>query len=368
MSHPFGQAVMRRVQRELGIVDPWLLCRPLPPPAAVLALPLSHRTALILRRVADAGVDDGQWTVGRYLTIRRFGVAAMVDLLARIDEAARRRGEEGPLRAAVSVDRAMEVLQSRLPISDEQARAAIGREGEKGAAVDLSQLAHAAARAGRNLPYRVLDLAGTRIAVAQHQAHAASVAYAIASRNVYNWGAASVRGVTEQLCVVLSTLFAVTFVERLLGAISSVEWLDGNGDWFWFKGRSSRLLLSLRNVLSVVTALPLARLSRIARRAWGDREPPPDQVLGQICATLPGTRVAGDIVLVEKAVPAGPGLGAAEMWLVQVLRGARAPLPATEIERLGVAAGFRLPALRRILGASLLVEPLPGDTFALVGT
>jgi hypothetical protein len=371
-----GQLFVRRVQGRLASAPRTLLDTALPPPAVVLAhLPLERRTRNTLRRCSDDEAQAPDWTVERYLRIPRFGARALVDILAALDA----RALGAPLAVAPAaplaaprpsegvLQRAIAIVTRRLPISQDQANQELTRAGLLTHPIDLADLAHATARAGRDPPFRVLDIAGARIAVGPAQMTAAGAAYAIASRAVYNWGATTVRGVSHQVCVVLSLVISAVFVERLLTAVSSFEWLDREGGWFWFTGRPNRLLGDLRKVFAVATRVPLARLWQALTRAGVGPEPPPPPVLGRICATIPGAAVAGDVVVVGPPLAAAAQLSPAESRLVQILRES-GPVPAADLRRLGHAAGLSRPTLRRLMRASPLLERLPDRSFSLVGT
>ena len=372
-----GQLFVRRVQGRLASAPRSLLETALPPPAVALAhLSLERRTSNTLRRCPDHDAVAGGWTVERYLHIPRFCARALVDLLSALD--ARALGAPLALAPAApatssltrpaegALQRAVAVIVRGMPMSQEQANQELARQGLVNRPIDLADLAHATARAGRDPPFRVLDIAGARIAVGPAQMTAAGAAYAIASRAVYNWGATTVRDVAHQLCVMLSLIIGAVFVERLLSAVSCFEWLDREGGWFWFAGRPNRLLGELRKVFSVATRLPLQRLWHALKRAGVGPEPPPPPVLGRICANIPGAAVAGDVVVMGTPLVATAPLSLAESRLVQILRES-GPVPAADLRRLAQAAGLSRPTLRRLMRASPLLERLPDRSFSLVG-
>jgi hypothetical protein len=374
---------LERVTARLPTAPRSLLETPLPPPAVALAhLPIERRTANTLRRLDPRDAAEGGWNVGRYLQIQRFGARSLVDLLASME--ARVLGERGGPSPAVlpvasepratstrpdsdsMLHRAISLVTRRLPISQSQANDQLAKEGKLKRPIDLADLAHAFARAGRRPGFRLVDIAGERIAVRPAQLTAAGAAYAIASRAVYNWGATTVRGVAQQVCVMLSLVVGVVFVERLLSAVSSFEWLDPDGGWFWFIGRPNRLLSDVRKVLSVTTRLSLARLWQALKRGRVAPELPPPPVLGRMCMKLPDTGLAGDVVVLDSPVAAAPPLNAAERRLVQILEES-GPVHAADLRHLGKAAGLSPATLNRLLRVSPLLERLPDRTFALVG-
>lgn len=256
----------------------------------------------------------------------------------------------------------------RLPISETDANDALLRERIISEPTPLADLARGAASLRLEPPFHIVDIGGTRVAVAQPDITAARTTYAIASRAVYNWGAATIRGVTDQLGVMVAGVRGLTFSERVLSAISMFEWLDRGGGWFWFVGRPNRLMADLVKVLAVVACLSASRLWAALCRARTGPEQPPPSILPRMCAALPGVRMRGDLVEAPPHLSMEPRLNAAESRLVSILEGGQRPLTTPEIRALSSAAGLPWKAVRRMLATSPLVERVSGPRYALIGS
>jgi hypothetical protein len=282
------------------------------------------------------------------------------------------RPTEAPRKSAAPAEalvvRAMQVLGPRLPVSETDANDALMRGGVLAAPMPLAELARAAARLRLDPTFHVVDIGGTRVAVAQPDITAARTAYAIASRAVYNWGAATVRGVTEQLGVMVSGVRGLGFVERILTAMTAFEWLDREGGWFWFSGRPNRLMADLVKVLTVAARLSAGRLWTALCRARTGPEQPPPTVLAHLCAALPGVRLLNDVVEARQGPPVAAELSHAESRLVGIFKRSGRPLGGPEIRAFGQAAGLSWKTVRRMLVASPLVEHLSGPRYALIGS
>jgi hypothetical protein len=262
----------------------------------------------------------------------------------------------------------MRVVEARLPLSELDAQRALRDAGIFSHPLPLAELARAAARLRCAPPFHAVDIGGTRVAVARTDVMAARTAYAIASRAVYNWGAATVRRVADQLEVVAAGARGLLFVERILTAVTAFDWLDRDGGWFWFAGRPNRLLRDLGKVLAVVARVSAQRLwAGLCRARKGPEEPPPS-LLPRICAALPGVRMLDDVIVSREAPGAGAQLSHAEARLVGILRRSDRPLAAQEVRARGHGAGLSWKTVSRLLASSPLFERLPGPRYALIGT
>ncbi len=193
--------VVDRVQTRLRALPEPIRDTLLPSPDAALALPLELRTMNTLRRARASRADDGPWTVGRYLALRRFGARALIDLLAAFEA---RVGVSLPTltNAGLASDRALQrVLLSisrRLPIAERQLDVDGLRDGRGSGPLDVTHLLKSAAQLGHDLSFRVIDLGGTRVVVRLRDLTAARAAYRIAVRTVRTVGAATLEGIAGQ--------------------------------------------------------------------------------------------------------------------------------------------------------------------------
>jgi len=362
-------------QRRLRTLPDHVLAFPLPDPATALAsLPLERRTASTLRPLAASEGPIAPWTVARYLAIPRFGGRALVDLLASFEAraasdggAAALLGEPPPAAfSAPPLDEALTRISWSLPLSEAQVNGELVRLRVLDRPTSLSRVARAATRLGWTPTFRVVDIGGTRMAVARSQVTTAANAYAIASRTVYDWGAATVSAVLDQLRVVASATVGAGFVRAILGSMKDFQWLDQQRAWFWFRARPSRLLQNIRKVFSVVPELAVTRLRDALARTENGTHLPPPAVLLQICAELPGTFVTGAFVGIDRLLDRAVYLGKAERRVVEWLEARKRGVRLGELGDLCQDLSLSRWTVRRVLESSPLVEALPGRSFGLV--
>jgi hypothetical protein len=271
------------------------------------------------------------------------------------------------LADGVDLPEALSRLSSALPLSEAQVNAELVRLRVIDRPARLTRLARAAIRAGWRPTFRVVDIGGTRVAVPRMQVTAAANAYTIASRAVYEWGAATVGAVLDQLRVLASATVGLGFVRGLLIAMKDFQWLDQQRAWFWFARRPSRLLQNMAKVFSVVPELSLARLRAALFRDQEGVHLPPAPVISRICATLPGAFERGQFVGVDPPPDRDTSLGGAERRVVEWLERGGRSVRRDEIRSLCDAVGLSRWTVRKVLESSPLVEDLPGRGFGLVG-
>ncbi len=243
--------VIDRVQSRLQQLPEAVRTAPLADPGTALSYGIERRTFNTLRRAISAGGVDGPWTLGRYLTIPRFGGRAVVDLLAAME------AHEGQLARRVGslADRQLEekvaFIVRNLPISEARVRAsARNMPVSDGSKVDLVRLARTWVQRGNSVPFRVVSIGGLRIAVRTSQVTAARVAYRTAARAVAFGGSASVVDITTQLIGVAGVTVEATFVERLFANLVTFHWVDRAAGVFWFAAKPAPFSVAVRRALS----------------------------------------------------------------------------------------------------------------------
>jgi hypothetical protein len=363
--------VVDRVQTRIGMLPEVARRTRLPDPAAALALPLERRTVNTLRRVLVGPELTGPWTVERYLSIRRFGGRALLDLLTAVEA----RGgmlprASTPAAAPLVSEQALHDLLVRvsrqLPIPEADAQDALRRDDRAGTTADLGQLLREAVRLGNDVPFRALDLGGTRMLVRPSELTLAQTTYRLAARAVQGWGAVTVAAVAAQLETAFPTGVSEAFVRRLMAGIATFRWLDRDAGWFWLLQPANPLLATVRKVLSVVPHLSLVRLRGALLRARQGAALSLE-ALRQVCLAIPGACIADGVVVTARA--GAVVLTETEQRLVKMLRAARPTgIPDSRLRVMVRAIGLPWTPILRLLRCSPLVECAPDGRFQLVGS
>jgi hypothetical protein len=265
-------SVVDRVQTRLEGLPERLRATPLPGPATMLNWRLEPRTANTLRRALATGGAEGSWTLGRYVGLPRFGGRAVVDLLVAVEAHGGRTVPMAEVRAERELEATVAYIARNLPISETRVREQLtDLRSVPTVPIGLSELARTCVRRGQDVRFRVVDLGGARIAVGLSEVTAARAAYAIATRAVAGWGAASTRAIAAQIRAAAGRPVEAMFVERLLSDLPSFRWLDRCSGWFWLVGPTKRPQENVRRILAAKSGISMSRLRRVLLRSPGDR-------------------------------------------------------------------------------------------------
>jgi hypothetical protein len=374
-----AMVVVDRVQTRVHALPAITRNHPLPEPRTALSLPIERRTANTIRRGVSAAPGAGPWTIGRYLELPRFGGRALVDLLAAVEvrrdltvalEAARPEvfSASGDFASERALDAALSLIGHRLPISETQATTELVREGLVDGPVDLATLARTAVRLGRHAPFHIIEMGGTRMVVRLADVSAARASYRIAIRAVQGWGTATIRAVASQLRVAAHAVVSAPFIEQLLAGTRGFRWLDRQHGWFWFAQGKNPIVEDLKKIFSIASRLPFARLwAALFRSRLGPAASP--EVMQELCAAIPGARLAGDVVTIDKRFDRRAYLTDAENRVTRLLE--RAPpegMSESQLRRLVRAVGLPWTTVWRLLRYSPVVERSPNDLYRLLGS
>jgi hypothetical protein len=373
-----AMVVVDRVQTRVHALPAITRNHLLPDPRTALSLPIERRTANTIRRGAGSATA-GPWTIGRYLALPRFGGRALVDLLAAVEArheiTARLEGARpevfsasGDFASERALDAALTLITQRLPISETQAKAELLRERLIDGSVDLASLAHTAVRLGRHAPFHIIEMGGTRMVVRLADVTAARASYRIAIRAVQGWGTATIRAVASQLRVAVHAVVSAPFIEQLLAGTSGFRWLDRQHGWFWFAQGRNPIVEDLKKVFSVATRLSFARLwAALFRTRLGPAASA--EAIEQICAAVPGMRLDGETVTIDRPFDRRAYLTDAENRVTRLLE--KAPpegMSESQIRRVVRTLGLPWTTVWRLLRYSPVVERSPNDLYRLLGS
>jgi hypothetical protein len=358
------QAVRARFREVTGlalasvrVMPPELLDRRMPSPVDILAqLAVPPRTANLLRRHGAHQRSEGDWTCGRLLTIRGFGVTALLDVLSAP------RLQDAPRPRAAAPDRALAVIARSLPASERDIERRLAAEGLLRGRLDLSELERAARFRDQEPPFAVLRREGMTVAVPSDRLPLATLALSLATRAVVNWGLAPVRYIAFQ-----AHCPDVDFVAAVLAAKETFRWIHRPLGWFWFENPRARLVQAIEKVLSVGRPVRLADLARTLFRRWPPEVIPPLLVLRELCRRLPQLVIAGNTVRLAAARPAEE-LTPADHEILALFRNWGPRIDGFRLPFISQKLGLGAEALRRFLRSSFwVIERQPG-VFQLIGT
>ena len=370
-----SETIVDRVRTRLAGLPEILRRTVLPSPALAVTLSLERRTINTLRRAIRDPHYGEPWTLERYLTIRRFGARALVDLLAGIearDMAALDAGIDWPTASgrAASIGallaHVLMAVSRRLPASEQEINSRLVDEGHIPTPVDLGQLLHQAVDLGWDAPFRVVRIGEARMVMRLADVSAGRAVYRIALRIVQNRGATTMSAVVAQFRATLESAIEERFVSQLLAGMPTFRWLSQEDGWFWFVRDANPLLAGIRKILSVTKRLALPRLWTALFRARAEPVPSPT-VVATIAAASPEARVVDGHVVSDTGLDPNRHLSDREQGVLTLLSRTGRPLSERELRALARAGGLQWPSVWQVLNCSPIVERLPSGLFQPVG-
>ena len=370
-----SETIVDRVRTRLAGLPEILRYLVLPHPAHAVTLPLERRTINTLRRAIRDPDDGGPWTLQRYLTIRRFGARALVDLLTGLEAqnaAGAEVGMEWPAApeagagGSALLAHVLMAVSRRLPVSEREINSELITEGHIGSAVDLGQLLRQAVHLGWDAPFRVVRIGGARVVMRLADVGAGRASYRIALRIVQNRGATTIPAVVAQVRATMDSSIDERFVGQLLAGMPTFRWLSQEDGWFWFVRDANPLLAAVRKILSVTKRLALPRLWTALFRARAEPVPSPT-VAATIAEAAPEARVVDGHVVSTVALDPNRHLSDREQGVLTLLSGTGRPLSERELRALAREGGLQWPSVWQVLNCSPIVERLPSGLFQPVG-
>jgi hypothetical protein len=364
-----------------------ILRLPSPSPEEILStLSVRPRTYNSLRRYVTGRPAQSGWSFGRLLEIPGFGARALEDVLEaldartgkakpvngggrdgyldqEIDEVLAARPPRRPFIDTPLLRRALNLVASRLPASEDQIARRLQSAGLARGRIDLGRIERASRFGEGPVAFMVLRREGLTLAVRPEQLRLASIVYALAVRSVVNFGLALLRRIAF-----LARTEDLGLVRAVVSAKESFQWLDQRVGWFWFRNPQSHLVRTIEKVLTVAGPVPLRDLAHVLFRRWAPDNAPSLRALRALSEQIASLEVQGNVVRLRAAAARDGTLSDRERTVLSLFQawgpridGHRLP----EIcQHMGLAAG---PLGRQLRSSPLVVEPQPG-VFRLIGT
>lgn len=182
-----------------------------------------------------------------------------------------------------------------------------------------------------------------------------------------SWGLASVKQIVRHVRVLHRHAIDNRIATAVLSSLPRFSWLDEKAGWFWFKDRPNRLVRALGKVFSVARRISLSDLLTAVLRSYGFRERPGRRVIESACEQLPGFRVDGDWVTIERVLDRDEWLSPTELSLVEMLEQTGGVASSSSLSRIARAWGISLTTLRLAICRSPVIIRAQGDLM-LIGS
>jgi hypothetical protein len=280
----------------------------------------------------------------------------------------RPEGSDGIL--APAMDRALALIEKRLPFSADEIEAELAAEGLTKVGLPLESVAQGAELLGRPVPFSLARIDRRRLAVVPGGADVAESIGELARRSVFFYGLATLDAVQRQAAKKLGGRAGQKLVRQVLPLLDGFAWLDQPGGWFRLAPIVKHGLPKvIDKILSVAGSLSVAEMRAAMsrdRRRW--KSPPPEDVLLEYCRRMQGVRVEGRRLIADPPRDWRKALAGIERTLVSVMRERGPVVERGILEDLCVAGGVNRFSFHAFVSWSPVVKQLGLSVYGLVGT
>ena len=267
------------------------------------------------------------------------------------------------------MDRTLAFLEGRLPCAVAVLESEMVRAGLTAVGLRLENVESAAKLLGRRPPFRLLSVAGGRLAVAPQQADVPPAVVEAAKKEIYYHGVAMVDRLVELLGREFPGRVDAAIVIHSVELIEGFRWLDRASGWFRLEPVAKHgLPKAIDKVLAVAGRIRVPDLAAAVnrnRRIW--KTPLPEGVLLEFCRHSPGLRIDGDWIVADPPRSWQDAMTGVEARLVSVLKEHGPVMDRGELEDLCVAGGMNRFSFHAFLACSPVISQYGHSVYGIVG-
>ena len=322
------------------------------------------------RRNREIVVGYYGWADGRSHTLAEIGARYGMtrERTRQICAKLVRRKDPASILAPV-MDRTLDFVGRRLPRPVAALEKEIAEAGLTVVGMRLEGVEAAAKLLGRAVPFRIVPVGRSRLAVRPHQAAVPAAAVETARKEAYYHGASTVARLVELLSAKHAGRVDAALVAETLQLIDDFRWLDRAAGWFRLATVSRHgLPKAIEKVLAVAGRIRVADLQAAIHRSHRmGKTRPPQTMLLEFCRQMSGVRVEGDLVIADPVRDWQQVLTGVEARLVSVLKEHGPVMERSALEELCVARGTNRFSFHAFLASSPVIAQYGHSVYGLLG-
>jgi hypothetical protein len=311
------------------------------------------------------------WEDGRQHTLteigKRFGITR-----ERVRQVCAKLIRKHKNRAAILapvMDRALAAIATRLPCPAAGLEAELLQQKLTAISMQLEGVAVGAELLGRGVPFRLVQVDGSRLAVRPDQVEAVVTIVDAAKKEVYFHGLSTVKRIERLLSEKFPSRAGLDLVGRTLPLVEGLSWLDERSGWFRLLPISKHgLPKTIDKILAVAGEVTVSQMRSALgrnRRLW--KNPPPEHVLLEFCRQTPGVRIEGHRILAAPPRHWKKSLTGVEAKLVGVLKKHGPVMERGALEDLCVAGGMNRFSFHAFVSWSPVIAQFGHSVYGLLG-
>ena len=311
------------------------------------------------------------WEDGRQHTLteigNRFGITRerIRQVCAKLT---RKYKNIGTILAPV-MDRALSMLDERLPCAASTFEAELAEQGLTAINMQLESVATGAKLLGREVTFRIVKVDADRLAVQPKEVEATMAIVDLAKKEIYFHGLATVETIERIVAEKFPSGIKRELVTEVLPLIDGFSWLDERREWFRLVSIAKHgLPKAIDKILAVAGEVTIAQMRSAMsrnRRLW--KSPPPENVLLEFCRQTPGVRVEGKRIIADPPRDWKKSLTGVEAQLVAVLKEHGPVMERGAMEDLCVAGGMNRFSFHAFVSWSPVIAQYGHSVYGLLG-
>ena len=311
------------------------------------------------------------WADGRQHTLTeigtRFGITR--ERIRQVCAKLTRKHKSIAKIPAPAMDRALALIDQRLPCPAERIEAELAQERLTAIGMSLEGLATGAKLLERPVSFSIVKIDGGRLAVRPGQVDATLAIIDLAKKETYFHGLSTAAGIERMVSEKYPDCVGPELVAQTLQLVEGFSWLDEESGWFRLLPIAKHgLPKAIDKVLAVAGEVTVSQMRAAMsrnRRLWKD--PPPENVLLEFCRQTAGVRVEGQRIISDPPRNWRKSLTGVEAKLVAVLQRHGPVMERGAMEDLCVAGGMNRFSFHAFVSWSPVIVQLGHSVYGLLG-
>jgi hypothetical protein len=311
------------------------------------------------------------WEDGKQHTLTeigsRFGITR--ERIRQVCAKLTRRHRDIAKVLAPVMERALELIQRRLPCPAAEIEAELAEKGLTAIGMSLEGVATGAKLLGRPLGFRIVKVDRQRLAVKPDQVAATAAIVDLAKKEIYFHGLSTADKMNRMVTTKFPGSAEPQLVVQAIRLIDGFSWLDESSGWFRLLPIAKHgLPKAIEKILAVAGEVTISQMRSAMgrnRRLWKD--PPPEKVLLEYCRQASGLRVEGDRIIADPPVDWRKALTGVEARLVSVLKKHGPVMERGVMEDLCVAGGMNRFSFHAFVSWSPVIAQFGHSVYGLLG-
>jgi hypothetical protein len=303
----------------------------------------------------------------------RFGITRerVRQIVKRFEGRFKKKGEK-TIADMPLLRRALSLVKDNIPAlaSELESRLAESRIGKSDFRIE--GIVTAAHVMGQEIPYRVEKIRKIRmqriVIPAEYSSHVLPI-MRMAKKEIKFRGVGSVSDIARRFYGASFAGDARRFIAVVLSSLEYFQWLDKEGEWFWFSiARKNHLIKKIKKVLAVLNEITIADLHEGIKRSSRVRGvvPPPD-VLLELCRQNEWCSVEGGMIIADPRENFENYLSGGEKELQEIFAKHGPMITMSDIKRICADHGKGFLSTEQYLLDSPIFKSYGPDLFGLIG-